>query len=266
MSTFYTNKTVWITGASSGIGEALAVALSQKGAILILSARRVDELERVKARCAHPENVYTLPLDVTQYDSIPAAAEKAIGYRGKVDMLINNAGVSQRSLVKETLFEVDKRIMEINYFGTIAVTKAILPHFLQNGKGHYVTISSVTGKYGTPFRSAYAASKHALHGFFDSLRAELEPAGIRVTLISPGFIKTPITFAALTGDGSPLNMSDTGNANGLDPDYFAEKMLRVVAKQKREKAIGGPKEMFGIYMKRFFPGIFANMIKKINVR
>lgn len=266
MDAFFQPKTVWITGASSGIGEALAVRLSQTGCKLVLSARRTEELERVKARCAYPQNVFLLPLDVTHFDGAPEAAAQAVAFSGKVDILINNAGVSQRSLVKETLFDVDRRMMGINFLGTVAITKAILPHFLQNGKGHYVTVSSVTGKYGTPFRSAYAASKHALHGFFDSLRAELEPEGIRVTLITPGFIKTPITYAALTGDGSPLNQSDTGNANGIDPDVFAEKMLRAVAKEKREKAIGGPKELFGIYMKRFFPGIFAEMIKKINVR
>ena len=266
MESFLQNKTIWITGASSGIGEALAIRLAQTGCHIIISARRVDELERVKLRCKNQQNIYVLPLDVTDFDHVDDAKNKAISSTGKIDILINNAGVSQRSLVKETLFSVDKRMMEINYFGTVAITKAVLPHFLENGKGHYVTVSSVTGKYGTPFRSAYSASKHALHGFFDSLRAELEPSGIKVTLITPGFIKTPITFAALTGDGSPLNSSDVGNANGLDPDYFAEKMLKAVASEKREKAIGGPKEIFGIYMKRFFPGIFANMIKKINVR
>lgn len=266
MDAYFDPKTVWITGASSGIGEALAVRLSKTGCRLVLSARRTDELERVKARCTHPDRVFLLPLDVTRFDELPDAAHKAVAFTGRVDVLINNAGVSQRSLVKDTLPEVDRRIMDINFLGTVGVTKALLPHFLQNGSGHYVTVSSVTGKYGTPFRSAYAASKHALHGFFDSLRAELEPAGIKVTLICPGFVKTPITFAALTGDGTPLNMADTGNANGIDPDVFAEKMLRAVAAQKREKAIGGTKEMFGIFMKRFFPGFFASMIKKINVR
>jgi len=266
MESFFQNKTIWITGASSGIGEALAIRLAQTGCHIIISARRVEELERVKLRCKNQQNIYVLPLDVTDFDHVDDAKNKAISLTGKIDILINNAGVSQRSLVRETLFSVDKRMMEINYFGTVAITKAVLPHFLENGKGHYVTVSSVTGKYGTPFRSAYSASKHALHGFFDSLRAELEPSGIKVTLITPGFIKTPITFAALTGDGSPLNSSDVGNANGLDPDYFAEKMLQAVASEKREKAIGGPKEIFGIYMKRFFPGMFANMIQKINVR
>ena len=266
MDNYFWGKTVWITGASSGIGEALAVRLSQTGCKLILSARRANELERVKARCSKPGDVFLLPLDVTDFAAAGPSAEKALQFTGRVDILINNAGVSQRSLVKETLFEVDKRIMDINFLGTVALTKAILPHFMQNASGHYVTVTSVTGKYGTPFRSAYAASKHALHGFFDSLRAEMEDAGIKVTLITPGFIKTPITIAALTGDGSPLNMEDKGNASGLDPDYFAEKMLRAVASRKREKAIGGTKELFGLFMKRFFPGLFAGMIKKINVR
>ncbi|MCG9912282.1 MAG: SDR family oxidoreductase [Flavobacteriales bacterium] len=266
MSTYFQHKTIWITGASSGIGEALAVNLSHTGCTLILSARRVAELERVKARCQNPENVYLIPLDVTDFSAAEPAVKQALSINGKVDILINNAGVSQRSLVKETLFEVDKRIMEINFLGTVALSKALLPHFIANGSGHYVTVSSVTGKYGTPYRSAYAASKHALHGYFDSLRAELEDSGIRVTMVTPGFIKTPITLAALTGDGSPLNMEDKGNAGGLDPDYFAEKMLRAVAAGKREVAIGGFKEKFGLFMKRFFPNLFAEMIKKINVR
>ena len=266
MQQYFSQKTIWITGASSGIGEALAVNLSQMDCTLILSARRTEELERVRSRCQNPEKVFIYPLDVTDFQEALQSGADVLKFNGRVDILINNAGVSQRSLVKETSFEVDKRILDINFLGTVAVTKSILPHFLEKGSGHIVTVSSVTGKYGTPYRSAYAASKHALHGFFDSLRAELEDAGIRVTLICPGFIKTPITLAALTGDGSPLNMEDKGNAGGLDPDYFAQKMLRTVASGKREKAIGGVKEKFGLFLKQYFPDFFADFIKRINVR
>ncbi len=266
MSLYFSGKTIWITGASSGIGEALAVALSRFNCSLILSARRTEELERVRDRCANPEQVFLLPLDVTDFNSAVKSGGQALDFTGRVDILVNNAGVSQRSLVKETQFDVDKRMMDINFLGTVAVTKSILPHFIERGEGHIVTVSSVTGKYGTPFRSAYAASKHALHGFFDSLRAELEDSGISVTLICPGFVSTPITLAALTGDGSPLNKRDKGNASGMDPDIFAQKMVRAMAAKKREAVIGGFKEVFGVWLKRLFPGLFATFIKKVNVR
>jgi short-subunit dehydrogenase len=266
VSSYFSGKTIWITGASSGIGEALAVALSRFDCSLVLSARRTDELERVRARCANPDQVFLLPLDVSDFDAATRSGAQALAFTGRVDILVNNAGVSQRSLVRETLFEVDRRMMDINFLGTVAVTKSVLPHFLEKGGGHIVTVSSVTGKYGTPYRSAYAASKHALHGFFDSLRAELEDSGISVTMICPGFVSTPITLAALTGDGSPLNMRDKGNASGMDPDAFAQKMLRAVAARRREAVIGGFKEVSGVWLKRFFPGLFATFIKKINVR
>lgn len=257
------NKVVWITGASSGIGEALAVALSAAGARLILSARREHELQRVKDRCASKENILILPMDITGFNE-----HSAINLFGHVDMLINNAGISQRSFVKDTQFDVYKKIMDINYFGAVSLTKALLPHFLSRKSGHYVVISSITGKFGTPYRSGYAASKHALHGFYDSLRAELwrdVKDDIKVTMVCPGFIHTPITLFAITGDGTPLNKMDQGQYKGRPADWCAQEMIKAIEKNKEEVNIGG-REVFGVYLKRFFPRYFSGLIKKIKVR
>ncbi len=262
------NKVIWITGASSGIGEAITYELARKGAKLILSARRKEELERVKGNCiasAQP-NIRVLALDLSQSNTLQLSTEAAIQVFGHVDILFNNGGISQRSLTKETSLEVDRRIMEVDYFGTIALTKYLLPHFLQRKSGHYVTITSVMGIIGTPYRSAYAAAKHALHGFFDSLRAEVWRENIFVTLICPGWIRTNITMNALVGDGTNLNKMDGTTEDGMLPEELAKKIGVAIEKKKREVYIGGPKEVMAIYMHRFLPGVFANIVKKAKVR
>ena len=261
------NKVIWITGASSGIGEALTYKLAAKGAKLILSARRRDELARVKGNCPEvaQQGIEILPLDLTQADTLHLLTEAAIRIFGEVDILINNGGVSQRSLVADTSLAVDRRIMEVNYFGAIALTKHLLPHFVQKKQGHFVNISSVTGKFGTPYRSGYAASKHALHGFFDALRAEHHKDNVKVTMICPGFIHTPITFSALTADGSPLNKMDEAQFKGKPADWCAAKIVRSIEKQKEEVYIGG-REVFVVYIKRFLPRLFSKIIRKVAVR
>ncbi|MCW5909911.1 MAG: SDR family oxidoreductase [Cyclobacteriaceae bacterium] len=267
---YFSGKVVWVTGASSGIGEALAYELARQGAKLILSARRKEELERVKGNCpiATQGHVKILPLDLSEPATLRLCTEAAIQLFGQVDMLINNGGISQHSLAKETQPEVDRRIMEVDYFGTIALTKYLLPHFLSRKAGHIVTISSVMGKIGTPYRSGYAAAKHALHGFFDSLRAELwkDSKEIYVTIICPGWIKTNITLHAVTGDGSALNKMDGSTQTGMPPATFAVKALKAVARRKEEVYIGGFKETFAVYLKRFLPGTFSRIIRKAKVR
>ena len=264
------NKVIWLTGASSGIGEAVAYELAKKGAKLILSARRKDELERVKGNCfpSSQTHIRILPIDLSEPSTLPISAEAAIQIFGHVDMLINNAGISQRSLARETALEVDRRIMEVDYFGTITLTKSLLPHFIERKSGHFVTVSSVMGKIGTPYRSGYAAAKHALHGFFDSLRAEIwkENKNILVTLICPGWIRTNITIHALTGSGEKLNQMDPNTEKGLRPEDFARKMIRAIENKKEEVYIGGSKELSAIYLKRFFPGLFSRIIRKVKVR
>ncbi|GAB4493416.1 MAG: SDR family NAD(P)-dependent oxidoreductase [Saprospiraceae bacterium] len=266
MSDYFKNKRVWLTGASSGIGEALAYAFAEAGAHLIISARNEQELNRVAAECANlgAASVLVQPLDLAQHDAIPGIVEKVIRQVGKVDILLNNGGISQRSLVKDTSLEVVKNLMNVNFFGTVALTKALLPNMLTHQLGHIVTITSLTGKFGSPMRSAYAASKHALHGFFDSLRAELANTPIRVTLICPGFVRTNISINALTGDGTKQNKMDDATDKGMQPEVLAQKILRTIENGKEEVYFGG-KEVLGVYIKRFFPAYFSRLIKRAKV-
>jgi short-subunit dehydrogenase len=261
------NKVIWLTGASSGIGEALAYALAARGARLVLSARRKQELERVKGNCpaAAQADVRILPLDLAQPETLQLSTEAAIQVFGTVDILINNGGISQRSLVADTDLSVDRRIMEVNYFGAIALTKYLLPHFVARKQGHFVNISSLTGKFGTPYRSGYAASKHALHGFFDAVRAEHYRDNIKVTMICPGFIHTPITYSALTGDGTPLNKMDEAQYKGKPVDWCAKKIIRAIEREKQEVYIGG-KEVLAVYLKRYLPSLFSKVIRSAAVR
>ena len=261
------NRVVWLTGASSGIGEALTYELAKKEAKLIISARRKEELEKVKGNCpatAQP-NIRILPLDLAAADTLKLSVDAAVQTFGHIDILINNGGIGQRSLTKDTTLDVDRRIMEVNYFGAVALTKYLLPYFLKQGGGHLVVVSSLTGKFGTPYRSGYAASKHALHGFFDSLRAEVWRENIKVTMIAPGFIHTPLTLSALTGDGSPLNKMDQAQYKGKPPKWCARKIVLAIERQKEEVYMGG-REVLGVYIKRFFPTIFSQLIKKVKVR
>ena len=261
----FNDQTIWITGASSGIGKALALQFNKNGANVILSSRNEEALQKVRESCKYPEKAKVLPLDLANSATFNKKAAEAVGLFGKLDMLVNNGGISQRSYAKDTQLEVDRRLFEVNYFGTIGLTKAVLPYFLKQKSGHFVVVSSVMGKIGTPLRTAYAASKHALHGFFDSLRAELDADGIAVTLLLPGYVRTDVSKNALTGDGSKFEKMDTATANGLDPDDFAKKALRAIAARKHEVIIAGPRESGAVFLKRFFPKILANVVKKVNV-
>ncbi len=267
MSDFFKHKRIWITGASSGIGEALTLALSEQGAHLILSSRNEAELNRVATLATEAGAASTLvqPLDLAAHDSIPDIARSILAKVGKIDILINNGGISQRALTKDTTLEVDKKLMNVNYFGTIAVTKAVLPNMLTHQLGHIVTITSLTGKFGSPYRSSYAASKHALHGFFDSLRAELGDTPIKITLICPGFIRTNVSVNALTGDGQKLGSMDEATDKGMQPERLARKILRAI-ESGREEAFFGGKEVLGVYLKRFFPLWFSKILRKTKVR
>lgn len=268
---YLNNKVIWITGASSGIGEALVLELSRKkGVKLILSSRRKEVLERVKGIC-HPAvqpNIRVLPLDLAQPDTLKLCVEAAVQLFGHIDVLINNGGISQRSLAKDTALHVDRQLMEIDYFGTVALTKYLLPYFLKRKAGHFVTVTSVMGIIGTPYRSGYAAAKHALHGFFDSLRAELSKdcKSIHVTLVCPGWIRTNLTLNAVTGDGSKLNKMDKATDKGLSPKVCAEKIIVAIQKKKEEAYIGKVKEVSGVYLKRLFPKLFSITVRNVKVR
>lgn len=262
-------QVIWITGASSGIGEALVYNLAHHGVKLILSARRKEELERVKGNC--PEyaqaDIRLLPLDLSDSSTLPLMAQAAIQFFGHVDVLINNGGISQRSKAKDTILDVDRRLMEVNYFGAVALTKGLIPHFIQRRRGYFVVISSVMGMIGAGNRSGYAASKHALHGFYDSLRAEMwnESKDIHVLIVCPGWISTNLALHALTANGSELNDEDKRNSSGRTPEALATKIISAIRKKKEELYYGGFKEIFSIYLKRFVPGIFSRIIRNFKV-
>lgn len=259
-----TGRVVWITGASSGIGEAMAYAFAGRGAQLVLSARNTERLQEVKARCSYPDRHLILPLDLDDSAAFSEKVQSVLDALGRIDILINNGGISQRSPAAETNLETDRRIMETNFFGTVALTKAVLPSMLKITSGQIVVISSLAGKFGTPLRSTYSASKHALQGFFDSLRAELSEKGIRVLIVCPGFIRTSISINALCADGSCHGVMDDAQAAGLAPEVCAEKIIQAIEKGKDEVLIGG-KELLGVYLKMFVPGIFNRIIAKAKV-
>ncbi|RMG27685.1 MAG: SDR family oxidoreductase [Bacteroidetes bacterium] len=261
---FLDQQVVWITGASSGIGEALVYACIDAGARVILSARRLAELERVRDACGEgAKRCLLLPLDLTQPETLREATEQAIAQMGRVDLLINNGGVSQRAYAHETTLEVDRRLMEINYFGHITLTKYVLPHMLEQGGGHIVAVSSITGKFGFPMRSAYSASKHALHGFFETLGLELASRQIYTTVVCPGRVRTQVSVNALTGDGTPHAQMDPGQAQGISAEQCARQILRAVKRRKKEVYIGG-KDVIMVYLKRYAPALFYWMARRIS--
>lgn len=258
------NKVVWITGASSGIGEALAYKLNELGAKLILSSRNRDSLYVVKSKCKiNPLDIHVLPLDLENTNSLKEVTASAIRIFNRIDIIIHSGGVSQRSLALENNLEVAQRIMNINFWGTVALTQRILPTMLSNNSGHIVIISSLVGKFGTKFRSAYSASKHALHGYFDSLRTEINPK-IKICIICPGFIKTNVTINALTADGTKQNSMDDAQANGMPADQCALEIIKAIQSEKEEVYIGG-KEKYAVLLKRFFPGLFSKIVRKTKV-
>ena len=259
------NKIIWITGASSGIGEALAYQLNEIGAKLIISARRTTELERVKNKCTYPENVAILSLDLGNFKDLELMPKKALSFYGNIDILINNGGISQRSLIKDTSFEVYQEMININYLGTIQLSKCLLPYFIDKNAGHYVTITSLMGKFSSPYRSGYCGAKHALHGFFDCLRMEHESDNINVTLVCPGFVQTNISKNALVGDGRTSGKNDNATKNGISAEDCAEKIIKAIQGKNFEVYVGG-REKYGIYIKRFFPKLLHKMVLKSKVR
>lgn len=256
----FSNQVVWITGASSGIGEATAHLLAQKGARLVLSARREGELERVKSSLGvDPTDVLVLPMDVEKPEEFPALVEKVLDTFGRIDLLYNNAGISQRGGVLESDLSVYKRLMEVNFYGVVALTKAVLPIMVKQGSGLIAATSSVSGKLGSAKRSGYSASKHALHGFFDALRAEVHRDGIHITLICPGYIQTEISKNALGPDGQAHGKMDQNQAKGMPVQTCAAKIVRAFEKKSPEVYMGGF-EVMGVYLKRFFPAILRRIL------
>jgi len=263
----FNNHVIWITGASSGIGEALTKLLATHGAMLVLSSRRKTKLQDLKETCvkagAPAENIQVLPLDMEKQHLFPDAHKAVIKQFGKIDILINNAGISQRSLCKDTDMSVYRTLFEVDVFGQIALTKEVLPLMIKNKSGHLVVTSSVAGKIGVPFRTGYCAAKHAIMGFFDALRAELTSYNIRVTTITPGYIRTNLSKNALNSDGSKFGITDADIANGIDADECARSILRGLEKDTPEILIAGIRERQALFMQRFFPKLLFKLVASI---
>lgn len=257
---YFKNKRVWITGASSGIGRELAIEISKRGGICILSARSEDKLHETNELTQNKEANIVLPLDVTDKSAVDAVYSSLI-QSGPIDILINNAGVSQRSATEFTDLSVYRSLMEVNYFAVVNLTKKVLPDMLESKKGSIVTISSIAGKVGPPYRSGYAASKHALHGFFESLRSEVSHRGLHIIVVCPGYINTPIAINALNGQGEKYNKRDHENANGLDPNDLAQRIVKAIANKKNEVYFG-KFEVNAVRLKRLWPGLLTKMLHR----
>jgi short-subunit dehydrogenase len=257
------NKTVWITGASSGIGEALAYQFAKEGAKLVLSARRENELKLVAKATGLSENdILILPMDMLEFDKFPEKIKTVLEHFGQIDFVVQNAGISQRSYVKDTKFQVYRDLFELDFFSIVAFTQALLPHFTERKSGHFVVISSIAGKIGVPLRGGYGAAKHAIIAFFDSLRAEVWQDNINVTTICPGYILTQISINALDATGNKHGKMDDNQANGMPAEVFAKKALNAIINNKKEVYIGGTYEVFGVYLKRFLPSLVYKIVRK----
>lgn len=261
--TNFKNKVAWITGASSGIGKATALALAAQGSKIIISSENIEQLNEALEECKRiqPDSI-AIPFDLSDEASIQQAFDQAIKTFDRIDILYNNGGISQRSLAHETPLEVDRKIMEINFFGGVSLTKKVLPVMLKQGSGHIAATSSISGKFGFHLRSAYAASKHAIQGFYETLGIELEKKNIRVTVVIPGRINTTLSLSALDKDGNPHGKMDDGQANGISTEKCAATIVKALKKNKREVLVGG-KELLMVYIRRFFPKLFFKIVGRI---
>lgn len=262
--TSYKDKIIWITGASSGIGEALVHAFCREGAHVIASARRQTELERVKNDCSkYTGKVSVVVLNLENNDELVAVADDVLKRFSYIDMLINNGGISQRTLIKDTPLDIDRKLMEVNYFSAVTLTKKVLPSMIARQQGHIIATSSIVGKFGFPLRSAYSASKHALHGFFETLRAENVSNNIDVSIIIPGRVTTNISLNAIDKNGKVHGKMDEGQAGGISPEKCATQIMNGL-KQKRKEIPTGGKELLMLHIRRFLPFLYYKLVSKIS--
>ncbi len=260
-----TDRVVWITGASSGIGAELARSFAARGAHVVVSARRIDRLRTLVDGLSEPDRHMIVPLDVTRTETHAAAFEAVLARFGHLDTLVLNAGIGQRSAVREVDLAVERRIMDINFFGVLSLVHVCLEHLLERPDGHIVVVSSVMGKLSTPRRATYAASKHALHGWFDGLRAEIADAPVDITLLCPGYVRTEISEQSVTADGTPHGEMDAQHQNAMPVEVFARKAMRAMDKRKAEVYIGGA-EIWAVPLVRFFPGLVRWLLPRVMTR
>mgnify|MGYP001181147128 FL=1 len=261
----WNNKLVWVTGASSGIGKSCAEAWARKGAKVILSSRKENALVAV-AQPLREEglDVHVVTLDLAEAESMVEVVDHVESTHGAVDVVVHCGGISQRSKVLDTSLDVDRKVMEIDYFGTLALTKAVLPGMVKRKQGHFVVVTSLMGLFSSPLRSGYCGAKHALHGFFESLRAEHHDDNVRVTMVCPGFIHTKISMNAVVGDGSQQGTMDAKTGAGMSPEACAAKMIRAVERNKAQALIGRT-ELLAVYLKRLSPGLLRRIMRRAAV-
>lgn len=258
----FNEKTVWITGASDGIGKELAIQLAKAGSRIILTARSVDKLNAVRESLNGSDHI-VYPMDLLKVDLIPASVDDLLSKVSAVDILVNNAGISQRSLTTETDIEVDRKIMEIDHFAVVAMTKSLLPHMVDRNTGLIITISSVAGKMGVPMRSAYCAAKHAVIGFMDALRAEIHAHNIKVMTVTPGSVQTNISANALEGDGKTHDVIDPLIANGIPVEECVRIIINGIKNETPELLIAKGKEKLAVNLRRFYPRLLFKMMTKV---
>lgn len=257
------NKIIWITGASSGIGEALAYVCVTEGAKIVLSARREEELKRVAANCkTEPANILILPLDLEHTDNIDEKVDLVIQKFGRIDVLINNSGMGHRTRALNTPTSIDRKVMEINFFGTINLTKSVARIMKKQKSGKLVVVTSIMGKYGLPLYSTYSASKHALFGYFESLRQELYNDNVKVLIVSPGFINTDVSTKLLKEDGTAYGIKSDSQEKGMSAMDCAKGIINAV-KSNRDHKYVGKYEIFSVYVKHYFPQLFYRLMRKM---
>ena len=259
----FRGKTVWITGASSGIGAALARLFAEEGARVIISSHEAEELEGVRKQLESvSRDIHTLVFNLAYPEEVKTAADKVLEEFGRVDVLMNNGGISTRAVAIDTPLEVDRRVMEIDYFSGVILTKALLPKMIENGYGHIGVTSTIAGKFGFPLRTAYSAAKHALFGFYKSLWAENKDKGIRVTIFSPGRVRTNISFHALVEDGQEFGKMARGQKKGISPEKCARKMIRAMKRNRKEVLIGRY-ELIMVWVHKFCKPLYYRVVNKL---
>lgn len=259
-------KVVWITGASSGLGEALAKECALQGAEVVLTARRFDELEKVRVGLLNPDRHITICADITDEAGVRHAYEQVLKQKGRIDWLINNAGLSQRALISETTMQTERAIMEVDYFSQVFLTKTVLPTFLAQKSGRIAFVSSIAGLVGVQYRASYSAAKAAIHMWANSLRAEVADEGVAVSVIFPGFVKTNVSINALNGAGQAQGFDNDVTANGLEADAFAKDTVKALMKGDEYIVVGGRKETLAVFMSRLSPSALYRMIRKAKVK
>jgi short-subunit dehydrogenase len=262
----FAHKVVWITGASSGLGAALAQAFAEQDAQVVLTARRVEALEQIRQTLKHPERHVVVAADISNEADVRHAYAQVLQQKGRIDYLINNAGLSQRALIADTTMQTERAIMEIDYFSQVFLSKTVLPTFLQQKTGRIVFISSVAGLLGTQYRATYSAAKAAIHMWANSLRAEVAEHGVKVSVVFPGFVKTNVSFNALNGEGKPQGHQDAAIENGLEADAFAQIVLNALAQGQEYIVVGGLKEKLGVLVSRLSPKMLYKMIRNTQVK